>query len=91
MTASHCVDAVAARLMQVGYGELDLVNMYERSKYVEVEETYKHPDYTMYGGILNDAALIKLKKPLSFSRTVQPACLGTKHVDLYDGVLKMSG
>lgn len=63
--------------------------MYDRSKYVDVEATYKHPDFQMKTAIENDVALIKLKKPLSFSRTIQPACLGTKHVDLYDGILKV--
>ena len=36
-------------------------------------------------------SVIKLKEPLEFRRSVQPACLGTDHKFFYDGVLKIAG
>ena len=74
----------------VAYGESDLVTAYERNQYAEVEAVYKHPNYDdndRYN--LNDIALVKLARPLKFTKAVQPACLPAQPQDHYDGVLKV--
>ena len=71
---------------QVAYGSNDLVTIYERKQYSEVEVSYMYPDYDW--GVRNDIALVKLKQPLNFTEAVQPACLPDHHQDHYDGILK---
>lgn len=63
--------------------------MYDRDHYVDVKATHVHPDYSKLKNGFNDVALIELKESLSFSRTVQPACLANEHQDHYDGILKV--
>ena len=72
---------------QVAYGSNDLVTIYERKKYSEVEVSYMHPDYDR--SLTNDIALVKLKRPLIFTEAVQPACLPDHRQNHYDGVLKV--
>ena len=63
--------------------------MYERKVFTEVEEYIMHPEYEF---LANDIALVKLRRPLKFNETVQPACLPATSllVDTYDGILKVS-
>ena len=70
----------------VGYGSNDLVKIYEKKQYVEVEKTLRHPYHSR---IRYDLALLKLKSPLNFTDSVQPACLPEKDEDHYEGVLKV--
>ena len=71
----------------VGYGQ-DLVDMFERNQYAEVEAIHKHPKYDKNSKYFNDIALIKIS-PLTFNETVQPACLPDHHEDHYDGPLQV--
>lgn len=72
----------------MAYGENDLVKIFERKQYAEVEAFYQHPEFSI-DDTPNDIALIRLKQPLNFSQAVQPACLPTEHRERYDGVLKV--
>lgn len=60
--------------IRVGYGDNDLVAIYDLNKYAEVENIINHEFYDNISHE-NDISLIKLKKPLTFSEAVQPACL----------------
>lgn len=72
----------------VAFGENDLMKLFEHKQYAEVEAVHRHPDFNI-DQPENDIALIQLKRPLNFSRAVQPACLPTEHRASYDGVLKV--
>lgn len=72
----------------VAYGENDLVKIYEKKQWVEVEAFFMHPEYDDYR-VQNDIALIKLKTPLNFSDSVGPACLPASPQNHYDGLLKV--
>lgn len=41
----------------------------------QVERVVKHPDFTDNEGSQGDIALVKLKVPVSYSRTIRPICL----------------
>ena len=72
----------------VAYGDNDLVKIYERKQFAEVDSYYIGVGYNSLT-LLNDIALIKLKSPLNFTDSVQPACLPTQNQGHYDGVLKV--
>lgn len=63
--------------------------MYNNAQYEQIEDYYKHPDFINSTSLKNDIALIKLRLPLYFNESVQPACLGTQDSELYDGILKV--
>lgn len=67
-----------AQLYQIGFSSNDL----EKMKFVEIEKAIIH-SYA-------DIALIKLKQPLWFSKTVQPACLGLEYQEKYEGPMTVS-
>lgn len=48
----------------------------------------KDPEMDFY---VNDSILLKLKEPLSFDESIQPACLGIDYQETYEGVLTMIG
>lgn len=83
------------QFFQIGYSSNDLVQIYNKNWFMEIEEAIVHPDFgaieTEEGDakLVNDIALIKLKQPLRFSKNVQPACLGIEHQEKYDGSLKV--
>ena len=75
---------------RIGLGSNDLVQFYDQKKTVEIEKWFQHPAYNISKAGVNDIALIKLKEPLKFNSTVQPACLATKFQESYDGPLKVN-
>lgn len=76
---------------RIGYGSSDLVEIYNKNKFASIEEIFVHQDSEIETHTA-DIALIKLKTPLKFDKTVQPACLPTKHQDKYnDGQLTITG
>ena len=96
------VDFVRNDSFHVGYGEGDLdLKTFERHQYAEVEAIYIHPKFERNihhlkdialgkKHHLNDIALLKLRQPLKFNETVQPACLPDHHEDHYDGPLQVT-
>ena len=63
--------------------------MYKKNLYMEIEKVIVHPNYKAETA-RNDIAIIKLKQPLSFSETTQPACLGLDYQEKYDGPMTVS-
>lgn len=53
-----------------------------------MKHTYSPWDYIARHNI-DDISMIKLKTPLVFSDSVQPACLDTNDTELYDGTLQV--
>lgn len=72
--------------IRVAYGSNDLVTMYDRKQYAEIEKIILHPDYQFSFG---NMALIKLKQPLNFTEAVEPACLLEHERYKHFGVLKV--
>jgi len=72
LTAAHC--AVSdLKQVKVYLGDHDMLNLGEETIF-NVSEWIKHPDYDA-SSILNDISLIKLEKPIQFTKTISPICL----------------
>ncbi|XP_021943330.1 chymotrypsinogen A [Folsomia candida] len=76
MTAAHCTKILRpSDILYIDIGDLDLTSQTETANYwVEAERVISHPAYERYT-LSHDIALIQLKTPVTFSSTVQPACL----------------
>ncbi|XP_058123546.1 trypsin-1-like [Anopheles ziemanni] len=74
LTAGHCVSSVtvAKETVQVGRTELSL-NV-DESVY-SIEQVIRHPGYDSSNSFINDIALLKLARPLTFSDRVYPVRL----------------
>lgn len=74
----------------VGFGS-DLVKVHESGLY-EIEKAIPHPNFSRdFLTVKHDVALLKLKRPLVFNQTVQPACFDLKKTFKYDGFLSYYG
>lgn len=76
LTGAHCLrqeDPTIARL-----AEYSILTDDEDQVDVPVESVVVHPAYDP-NTVYNDIALVKLAKPVTFSRLIQPACLWTDH------------
>ena len=86
------------KFFQIGYSSNDLVEIYNKAWFMEIEKVILHPNFDAVPNergqeprrLINDIALIKLKQSLRFSNTVQPACLGMEQKEKYDGLLKVT-
>ena len=91
LTAAHVLSKPATEYL-VQFGGNDLVELYDRNQHVEVAEVIKHPEfYEAWPSKYNDLALVKLKTPLRFTDSVQPACLNVEHQDQFSGPLRVVG
>lgn len=66
---------------RIGLGDNDLMKMYEEEKYAEIESVEIAAEGEM--------AVLRLKNPLKFSKSVQPACLETEVQPVFKSVLKV--
>lgn len=76
ITAAHClVEAQGPFFVRVGEHNIHIKEGTEQD--YEVLEKHMHPRYNASQSLYNhDIALLYLKKPISFSTTVRPICIG---------------
>ena len=93
LTTVNCLLRPDAKDYAIEFGGNDLVKLYDEDMYVEVEKVIPHPDSAGKWPrvTLNDISLMRLRKPLNFSSTVQPACLDNVHQEFYGEPLKTIG
>jgi len=87
ITAAHCITN--------GKADFDVIAgaHWRSSRYkkpgeesVPAEKVIVHPEYDIpKGSTSHDIAIVKLSRPIKFSRTIQPACLPTQNETLPDG------
>jgi len=74
LTAAHCTDEATAKDLRITAGRLFRQQSADGEQTVQVSERHVHPNFTMSNRqpltILNDISLLKLAKPLKFSKTV---------------------
>lgn len=71
ITAAHCfTDDSLTPVVFVGD-----VNFKNSSDGIKVTQVVTHPNFNSVYSLINDVALIKLDKPLTFNRNIQPICL----------------
>ena len=92
--ARHCLPTPlnneSLKGIGIGFGT-DLVKMHENGLY-EIEQAVLHPNYSRnFLTFQHDVALLKLKKPLVFNQTIQPACFDLKKTFKYEGFLSHYG
>lgn len=84
LTSANCVydsnrkAPVKPEWIDLGYNSNDLLDIVDRNKLVEVDQIVLHPDFNSTKLEAN-LALLKLKTPLKFNDSVQPACLELDH------------
>ncbi|KFB51475.1 AGAP006539-PA-like protein [Anopheles sinensis] len=74
LTAAHCVGATTVMMQTVQVGRTELSQKADESVY-RIEEVISHPEYDSRNSYINDIALLKLAKPLTFSDRVYPVRL----------------
>ncbi|XP_047485380.1 uncharacterized threonine-rich GPI-anchored glycoprotein PJ4664.02-like isoform X2 [Penaeus chinensis] len=89
LTAAHCLydkNKNRATRVEVRYGSILLQNQTSviASRYIE------HPGYTRTT-LANDIAVVELPKPLVFSNTVRPICLGLEEDNPFGGKAVATG
>ncbi|XP_065221061.1 venom protease-like [Planococcus citri] len=78
VTAAHCVqhnETITLSVVRVGDLDLnDTVKDGASPQEIAIEQSIPHPNYTD-NPIANDIALLRLKNPVIFDRTVRPICI----------------
>jgi len=87
ITAAHCLSAFSASHIEVLLGEHNVAD--KESNRVKVNEIIKHPDYEPYTDtdVDHDYAILRLAKPVSFTKKVRPACLPDDLTSTYEGTV----
>ena len=66
--------------ISVGFGSNDLVEIWNRMQFVDVDQIILHPAFDRNPMKLDaNLALLKLKTPLKFNESLQPVCLELDH------------
>lgn len=66
--------------ISVGFGSNDLVDIWNRMMFVDVDQIVLHPAFDRNRTKLDaNLALLRLKTPLKFNDSLQPACLELDH------------
>ncbi|XP_077170782.1 prostasin-like isoform X2 [Paroedura picta] len=87
ITAAHCFPRVyEIDIYDVILGAFQLRNPTAGLEVRQVEKVIKHPDYTEDEGSKGDIALVKLKQPVAYSRTIRPICLPASSVHFPAGM-----
>ncbi|XP_053115709.1 prostasin isoform X2 [Hemicordylus capensis] len=87
ITAAHCFPSInPIGQYEVTLGAFQLKNPSPDIRGRQVEQVIKHPDYTNDEGSKGDIALVKLKEPVSYSRTIRPICLPATSVSFPNGM-----
>ncbi|KAI1293648.1 Plasma kallikrein [Halotydeus destructor] len=81
LTAAHCFQVPHPEKAIVVLGAYKLSEIDSKKSAAAVQEIIIHPDYSAKGHV-NDLALIKLAKPVKFSKTVQPVCLASEYTPI---------
>jgi len=85
LSAAHCFEhEKIAPYVRVLLGEHNVAD--REFNNVQVAEIIRHPDYNART-IDNDYAILRLAKPVSFTKKVSPACLPDDLTSTYDGTL----
>lgn len=71
---------------EVTLGAFQLKNPSPDVEARQVEKVIKHPDFNDDEGSKGDIALVKLKIPVSYSRTIRPICLPAASVVFPNGM-----
>jgi len=74
VTAAHCISSFSSKPYSVVVGEHDWKKVEGTEVEHKVEKVVVHPGWDR-AAINNDIALLKLKKPVTFTKFVQPACM----------------
>ncbi|XP_021338916.1 serine protease 42-like [Mizuhopecten yessoensis] len=83
LTAAHCIIKRRANLFRVNVADYNRrASELERTELsVKVKKVYIHPDYNKIT-LINDVAILKLKKPVAFGTYIQPIELATSAMDV---------
>eukprot|EP00095_Tigriopus_kingsejongensis_P004522 maker-scaffold532_size145644-snap-gene-0.34 protein:Tk04522 transcript:maker-scaffold532_size145644-snap-gene-0.34-mRNA-1 annotation:"hypothetical protein DAPPUDRAFT_56607" len=74
ITAAHCVHNHPPKVWKVAVGEQNTVKADDTEQLLDVEAIIEHPDY-IFPKFTNDIAIIRINKPVIWSKSAQPVCL----------------
>ena len=75
VTAAHCLDGKGDIQLYILAGS---VSKKSKSVKIRIDKLIIHPQWSSYT-MANDVAIIKLSRPLTFGKTIQPMCLPSKY------------
>ncbi|XP_039451783.1 serine protease snake-like [Culex pipiens pallens] len=75
LTAAHCLKRGRPEIVRLGVN--DISDEYENFVEIDVEQAIRHPSHN-HKRSYHDIALVKMAKPVIFSKIIRPACLWTE-------------
>jgi len=85
LTAAHCTVNEAASSIKVVIGAHNIADSELNS--VDIAEIINHPNYEPHNSHNNDYSILRLAKPVTFTKKVSPVCLPADQSATYTGVL----
>ncbi|XP_070800900.1 prostasin-like [Pituophis catenifer annectens] len=87
VSAAHCFPKThEIELYEATLGSYQLKNPSPDIQVTQIDQVIKHPDFNEDEGSQGDIALVKLKDPVPYSRTVRPICLPASSVNFPQGM-----
>lgn len=89
VTAAHCIVSQAGySLSSIRLGQTDLSQPVEAPGVeVEVDKVIRHPRFATEPVAVRDIAIVKLLRPVEFSKNLKPICLFSNQVELVENPL----
>lgn len=84
ISAAHCTEGLKAHNITIRLGAHNIQELSVNVRDIEVSRIRQHPDFQR-DTFMNDIAVLRLKRPVSFNEYIRPVCLPNRTGDTYFG------
>ncbi|KAK8756989.1 hypothetical protein V5799_000309 [Amblyomma americanum] len=84
ITAAHCTEGLKANNITIRLGAHNIQEPSVNVRDVEVSRIRQHPDFQK-DTFMNDIAVLRLKRPVTFNEYIRPVCLPERPEETYFG------